>query len=326
MAGESNIEHHIGAKRSIRRAGGAANADIAIAELADRQHGVVARSQLLERGVGRRAIARRLEAMHLRPIHRGVYAVGHRRIPQLGWCMAAVLACGPGAVLSHRCAAVLWGILESWPSTIDITAPRELRSRDGVRVRMASIADDERTVHAGIPVTTVARTLLDLAAVLDLHQLNRALERAEALRLTDAVPLVALVERHHGRRGTANLKAALEEGLRPVVTKSELERRFLTFIDRAGLPRPRTNVWLEIGDDRIEVDCVWAEQHLIVELDSRAYHRSGQAFERDRRRDRALLVGGWRVSRVTDRAISREGDALRTQLLALLSAAPARSA
>jgi hypothetical protein len=191
---------------------------------------------------------------------------------------------------------------------------------------MAAIAADERTVHAGIPVTTVARTFLDLAALLDLHQLNRALERAEALQLADSTPLVAVVERHRGRRGTANLKAAMREGVSPVVTKSELERRFLTFLDKAGLPRPRTNVWLQVGDDWIEVDCVWDEQRLIVELDSRAYHRSGQAFERDRRRDRALLVRGWTVSRVTEWAISREGDVLRNELLALLSAAPARSA
>jgi putative AbiEi antitoxin of type IV toxin-antitoxin system/uncharacterized protein DUF559 len=299
---------------------------MAIAELADRQHGVVARSQLLERGVGRRAIARRLEAMHLRPLHRGVYAVGHRQISQLGRCMAAVLACGPGAVLSHRCAAVLWGILESWPSTIDITAPRELRSRDALRVRRAWIADDERTVEGGIPVTTVARTLLDLAAVLDLHQLNRALERAEALRLSDALPLAAVVARHRGRRGTANLKAAMKEGIRPVVTKSELERRFLTFIDKAGLPRPRTNVWLQIGDDWIEVDCVWDEQRLIVELDSRAYHRTTAAFERDRRRDRRIQAAGWRPIRITDKMLRTERATLVADVRALVSAAPARSA
>jgi very-short-patch-repair endonuclease len=241
--------------------------------------------------------------------------------------MAAILACGPGAVLSHRCAAALWGILERWPTTVDVSVPRRLLSREGIRVRQASIAADEQTTEAGIPVTTVARTLLDLAAVPDLHQLNRALERAEALRLADATALVALVGRHHGRRGTANLRAAMREGLRPGVTKSELERRFLTFLEKAGLTLPRTNVWLQLGGDWIEVDCVWDEQRVIAELDSRAYHQTTAAFERDRRRDRRLQAAGWRPIRITDRALRTERVALIADVEALLlSAARARSA
>jgi Protein of unknown function (DUF559) len=240
--------------------------------------------------------------------------------------MAAVLACGADAVLSHRCAAVLWGILEGSPTTVDVTVPRRLGRRDSIRVHEAAIARDERTVHAGIPVTTVARTLLDLAADLDLHALNRALERAEALRLSDHTPLVALLERHRGRRGTANLNAAMREGLRPAVTKSELERRFLTFVDRAGLPRPQTNVYLNVAGEWIEVDCVWPEQRVIVELDSRAYHQTTEAFERDRRRDRRAQAAGWRVVRVTDQALREEGRLLRDELTALLAAVDARSA
>jgi hypothetical protein len=318
MGDESNIEHQIDVEYSIGRAGG--SLDAAIAELAERQHGVVARWQLLGLGLGRGAIARRVEMKRLHLIHRGVYAVGHRRISRMGWWMAAVLACGPDAVLSHRSAAVLWGILEGSPASVDVTAPRELAGRAGIRVHTAALADDERTVEAGIPVTTVARTLLDLAAVLQLHELNRALERAEALRLSDPTPLVALVTRHRRRRGTARLKKALEQGpLRPAVTKSELERRFLTFLEQAGLPRPQTNVWLEIAGDWIEVDCAWPEQRVIVELDSRAYHQTGAAFERDRRRDRRLLAAGWRVARVTDKAMEDEPTALRAELAALVA-------
>ena len=134
---------------------------------------------MLARGVGRGAIARRVEKKHLQLIHRGVYAVGHRRLSRMAWWMAAVLACGPGAVLSHRAAAVFWGILEGARAWVDITVPRGLRGRDGIRVHQATLAPDERTVEAGIPVTTVARTLLDLAALLDLHEFKRALERAE---------------------------------------------------------------------------------------------------------------------------------------------------
>jgi very-short-patch-repair endonuclease len=230
-------------------------------------------------------------------------------------------------VLSHRCAAALWGILEGWPVTVDVSVPRRLTSRPGVRIREAAIAPDERTVHAGIPVTTVARTLLDLAAVLQPHELNRALERAEALRLADQTSLVALMDRHRGRRGTANLKAAMREGLRPAVTKSELERRFLAFVEQAGLPRPRINLWLQIGGDWLEVDCAWPDQRVIVELDSRAYHQTTAAFERDRQRDRKLQAAGWRAIRVTDRALREEAAVLREELAALLSAAaPARSA
>jgi hypothetical protein len=298
-----------------------------IAEIAERQHGVVARWQLLRLGLGRGAIARRLEAERLHLVHRGVYAVGHRRITQMGWWMAAVLACGPDAVLSHRSAAVLWGLLEGSPTRVDVIVPRQRGGRDGVRLHTNTLPPDERTVRAGIPVTTVARTLLDLAAVLDAHELDRALERAEALRLADHTPLVALIERHRGRRGTANLKAAISEGLRPAITKSELERRFLSFVETAGLPRPQTNVWLKIGGEWLEVDCAWPEQRVIVELDSRAYHQTTAAFEQDRKRDRKLQAAGWRPIRVTDRALREEAEALRGELVALLSAAVrARSA
>jgi hypothetical protein len=298
MPGESKVIHGMHEQQSVRSAG--VGDDEAIAELAGRQHGVVARVQLVALGLGRGAIDERLKKKRLHRVHRGVYSVGYRGLTRTGWWMAAVLACGPGAVLSHRCAAALWGILEGWPTIVDVSVPRPLASRDGLRVRMASIADDERTVEAGIPVTTVARTLLDLAAVLDLHQLNRALERAEALRLGDNTPLAVLVERHPGRRGTANLKAAMKEGIRPVVTKSELERRFLTFIDKAGLPRPRTNVWLQIGDE----------------------------FERDRRRDRRIQAAGWRPIRITDKMLRTESATLVADVRALVSgrAAPARSA
>ena len=135
------------------------------------------------------------------------------------------------------------------------------------------------------------------------------------------------MDRHRGRRGTANLKAAMKEGLRPAVTKSELERRFLAFVEQAGLPRPRINLRLQIGGDWLEVDCAWPDQRLIVELDSRAYHHTTAAFERDRRRDRQLQVAGWRAIRVTDRALREEAEALRAELAALLSAAAgARSA
>jgi predicted transcriptional regulator of viral defense system len=310
VADASNLLHAIDAK----------GADGAIAELAERQHGVVARRQLVGLGLGRGAIAQRIKRKRLHRIHRGVYAVGHRRISQPGWWLAAVLACGSQAVLSHRSAAVLWGILEGGRTAVDVSVPRQRPGSAGIRVRVATIAPDERTVEAGIPVTTVARTLLDLAADLQLHELHRALERAEALRLADSTSLDALIERHPRRSGVARLRAATRDGIRAAITRSELERRFLTFVERAGLPAPRTNVWLEVGGDWIEVDCVWREQRVIVELDSRAFHQTSAAFERDRRRDRRAQASGWRVIRVTERAMRREGRRLRTELTALIAA------
>jgi hypothetical protein len=226
---------------------------------------------------------------------------------------------GRGAQSSLRGGA--WGILESAPASVEISAPRQLAGRAGIRVHTAALAADERTVEAGIPVTTVARTLLDLAKVLQLHELDRALERAEALRLSDPTPLVALVERHRRGRGNAKLRRALAQGpLSPVLTKSELERRFLTFAERAGLPRPRTNAWLEIAGEWIQVDCVWPEHRVIVELDSRAYHGTGAAFERDRKRDRRLQAAGWRPVRITARALREEPGCVVADVRSLLSA------
>jgi len=276
---------------------------------------VVARRHLVDRGLTPRAIDRRVEARRLHPIHRGVYAVGHRRLPPLGHVIAAVLACGPDAVASHSAAAALWGVRDALPSVIDVTAPRTLAGRRGIRVHRADLPPDERTTEAGIPTTTPARTLLDLAATSDRHELARALERAEAQRLSDGIPLRALLDRHRGNRGVARLKAALQDGAAtPRLTRSELERRFLTFLEESGLPLPQTNVWLQAGDDWIQVDCLWPDRRLVVELDGRAHHHTAAAFERDRRRDRDLVAAGLRVIRVTERARRSEPRALRAQL------------
>lgn len=323
MATESNIDPVIAGECSI-----GPGADAVIADIAGRQHGVVSRAQLLGLGFGPGAIDWRVDAKRLHVVHRGVYAVGYRALTQRGRWMAAVLACGPDAVLSHRAAAVLWGILQGARERVDVSVPRQRRGRAGVRLHVAAIAPDERTVHAGIPVTTVARTLLDLAAVLQRDELRRALERAEALGLGDETSLPRLAERHRGRRGTANLQAAIGEGLRPVVTRSELERRFLSFLERERLPRPETNVWLNMGGEWMEVDCVWRDQRVIAELDSRAWHMTKEAFERDRERDRRAHAAGWRPIRVTDKALHQDAQPLVAVLRALLSdpAAPARSA
>ena len=321
MSDERTVRRDIDGKRCVRQVGGS---DALIAELADRQHGVVARYQLRELGLSRDAIDGRIRAKRLHRVFRGVYAVGRRRLDQRGVWMGAVLSCGPDALLSHRAAAALAGIRPASGGWIDVTVPRRLRPRDRIRPHIARVPEDERTVHAGIPTTSVPRTLLDLATLLQPSELRRAAEQAEALRLTSELPLVAVVQRHSGRRGVGALRHAVGRGpLRPVLPRSELERRFLAFLDDAELPTPRVNHWIDVGDELIQADCAWPRACLIVELDGRRWHDSRAAFERDRRRDRRCLAAGWRVYRVTHEALTRERSELEQELRALLSAAPA---
>src|SRR3954471_19249016 len=185
---------------------------VAMAALAARQHGVVARSQLAALGLGRHVVDRQLERGRLHPVHRGVYAVGHRKLTREGAWMAAVLAGGDGAVLSHRSAAALWGIRDTSAPDVSVIAVRHRRGRSGLAVCRITLAADEVTTHRAIPVTTAARTLLDLAALIDEHQLARAAERAEALRLGSPTSLAELVARYPGRPGVPNVKRLLDHG------------------------------------------------------------------------------------------------------------------
>jgi very-short-patch-repair endonuclease len=305
---ESEVDYLLGSKVRIDRS---------VAALADRQLGVISRIQLLELGLSGRAIMRRLERGQLHPLHRGVYAVGHRVVSGRGRWMAAVLAAGPGAVLSHRSAAALWDMRAGGLNRLEVTTPRE-RRRPGIEVHRACLAPDEVTEVDGIPVTTVGRTLLDLAAVLPHAQIGRAIDRAEALQLTDVLPLDALLERHRGQRGTAALRERLERGIKPALTRSELEDRFLAFLDAHGLPRPEVNSHLQLGDRFIEADFLWREQRLIVELDGHETHGTRAAFERDRERDRILQAHGWRVVRITWRQLHDDPGTIAADLLRLL--------
>jgi hypothetical protein len=234
--------------------------------------------------------------------------------------MAATLAGGEGAALSHRSAAELWGILPPSSRTPEVTIAISRRQRQGIRWRFSALPADEVDRVDGIPVTTPARTLLDLAAVLDRHRLARVIDRAQAMRLASPTSLPALLERYPRRRGAAKLKSVIDEGrIGLAVTRSELEDAFLVVLDRYGLPRPETNVPLRIGGGWVEVDCVWRRQRLIVELDGRVFHGTAGAFEADRARDRALIAAGWRVIRVTWRQLTREPAALAADLRASLA-------
>jgi very-short-patch-repair endonuclease len=235
--------------------------------------------------------------------------------------MAAVLTVGRRAVLSHRSAAALWGIRATARGRVEVTVPRKLGSRPTIEVRVAALADDEVTVQRGIPVTTPSRTLLDLATVLDARHLERAINEAEVLRLTDPTSLGDLVERHRGRPGARrirNILATYEIGA--TITRSELEIRFLRFLDEAVLPRPEVNVGIQTAAGPIEADFTWRAQHVIAELDGHASHATTAGFERDRARDRALQAAGWRVIRITWRQLHGESAAVARDLGRLLKA------
>jgi predicted transcriptional regulator of viral defense system len=301
----------------IRRELCARGLEAAIAVLAARQHGVVARAQLVAAGLGVDAIDHRLRNRRLLSVHRGVYAVGHKKISGHGWYMAAVLAAGPGAVLSYRSAGDLWGVRRTSRRRVDVTTPRRVPSRWEIETHYAPLPDDETTVIKGIPVTTVPRTLFDLAAVVDRLALERAMEQAEAQRLTDPLTLDDLLQRYPARRGTRKLAVALELG-RKGITRSKLEERFQALLDEAVLPRPELNAPIELNGRRFEADCLWRKQRLIVELDGRAWHDTRQAFERDRERDRLLQASGWRVVRITWRQLRDDPQAVARDLRRLL--------
>jgi Protein of unknown function (DUF559)/AbiEi antitoxin C-terminal domain len=300
------------------------HADVAIGALAGRQYGVVARRQLVGLGLSLDAIDHRVECGRLLRLHRGVYAVGHRKLTGLGVWMAAVLAAGPGAVLSHRSAGALWGVRAWSGRRVEIAVPRRRRVRDGLVLHETQLPEDERDEHEGIPVTTPARTLLDLAAVLDKHQLARAAERAEALRLGSRTTLQELLDRYPRRPGTPTLRRLIDQQrIVAATTANGLERDFLTFLDANQLPRPLVN---ESVDPQTTPDFRWTDQRLIVELDGFETHGTRAAFERDRARDRRLMAQGWRVARVTKRQLDDEpqqiAEELRTLLRSATTAAP----
>jgi predicted transcriptional regulator of viral defense system len=287
--------------------------DRTIARLATKQHGVVARRQLEAIGLGRGAVAHRVSAGRLHRVHRGVYAVGHRVLTVDGKRMAAVLAAGPGAVLSHASAASLWEIRPSAAARIDVTVRGAggRAKRPGLRIhRAASLRDDELTQHRGIRVTTVARTLLDLASSLPRRALERALDEAEIKQLYDRRELEAMARAHAGERGAGALAEALTHAAGTTPTKSELEELVLAICDDHGIERPQVNA--EIAG--LEVDFVFVDRKLVVEADSWQFHRSRRAFERDRERDAILARAGYRTLRFTHRQLTREPALVATTI------------
>lgn len=286
------------------------------ARIAIRQHGIVTRTQLRVAGFSDDVINHRIRTAHLSRIHRGIYLVGVVP-PPCARELAACLACGPHAVLSHRSAGALWGIVKMRRRRIvEVTIPRGYRRRPGLRVyRTGTLLPDEVTRLKGVPITTVVRTLYDLAGWLPRRPLERAVAEAIALGLTTVGEVRAMADRQGGRRGAGRLGAVLGPG-EPVWTRSEAEERFLELVRRGGIRVPAVNTRVA-GH---EIDFYWPTEGLAVEVDGFAYHTSPSAFERDRRRDAELVAAGVRVVRVTWRQITEEPRAVVRRLKGALGA------
>lgn len=287
--------------------------DIRINELAAGQHGVVSRAQLIAAGIRAASVDRRIRAGLLEPLHRGVYAVrGGMRTGSREH--AAVLTCAGQVVVSHVTSAVLQDLAQSAESrAVHVIARATDHGRKrGIRVhRCASLRDEEITMWEGIPITTPARTLLDLAgmvasvewAEVTIHDVDRAVNEAFGRRLTTREALLSLLDAYPRTRGARVLREIIAG--RNGATKSEAEKRFLRLMRRAELPEPEVNTSV----DGIEVDFLWRERGLVVEVDGFAFHTTADRFERDRRNGSRLVAAGLRVTRVTWRQLTRESEA-----------------
>jgi very-short-patch-repair endonuclease len=290
-----------------------------MARLATSQHGVVALAQLAMVGFGPRAVERRIRDGRLHQLHRNVYAVGHMRINQYSYWWAAVLAYGDQSLLSHRSAAALWGLRRQRAGAIDVTAPMGRQGpsrRSGIWIHRGRLHPEDRDERAGIPVTTVARTLFDYAEVVDFQRLEYAWEEADRLKLLRLGDVERVCERGYGRRALKPTRRLLAAARAVTRTRSPLEDRFQSFCRFYDLPPHSTNVDV-LGK---EVDVLWPAAKLIVELDSWEFHRHRAAFQRDRARDTRLLVAGYRTVRVTHERLDTESATLAQEIRELLHA------
>jgi Protein of unknown function (DUF559)/Transcriptional regulator, AbiEi antitoxin len=285
--------------------------DLRVAEVACRQHGMVHAYQLAAAGMDRNAIDYRVKIGRLHLRHRGVYAVGHVPPSPHARAMAAVLACRPGSFLSFESGGALWAMGIRWGPIIDVTAAMKHRHK-GIRVhRSRTLTDADVTVHFGIPVTTPARTLLDLAEVLDTPSLTRAVNEARLRHKSTLPELRELLTRSPGR-ATRRLRPFLEDTTGP--TRSAFEDAFRRFVARYDLPTPEINQ-VVAGE---EVDFLWRRERLIVELDGREFHQ--HRFEEDREKDAILVSAGFSVVRVTWDRLSHHADREAVRLKTTLAA------
>jgi hypothetical protein len=289
---------------------------------AERQHALLTLPQLQLHGLSKAAVAKRAKDGRLYRVHRGVYAVGRPRLTQHGHWMAAVLACGPKAVLSHRSAAALHGIRQDNRAKTDVSVPRaSARSRPTIDVHTSLTlkAADVTTVDA-IPCTTVARTLVDLGDVMSQSAVERAVGQAEVLRLFDGRAVNDALGRAGRRKGAGTLRAVLESYEEPTLTEKGIEERFLALCRQATLPIPAVNFWIAMDDGiNYKADFLWRTEKLIAETDGRDVHTTRKAFEHDRLRDQRLTLSGFTVVRFTWRHVVEEPQRVAAALRGLLA-------
>ena len=277
--------------------------------------------QLESFGLHVKVVDKRVAAGRLHRVQQGVYAVGHRLLSRKGHLMAAVLACGPGAVLSHRSAALLHGILDDTRSRVDVIAPnRRGRAPKGIAAhRDGTLTPADCTVIDGIPCTSLARTLLDLAATESPSTFRYAVTQAEVEEVFDLTEVIELLKRSKGRRGVARLRLAIElHDPDEQEARRELEKKLLRLFKRGGF-RPEVNGHLVVDGISMMPDFMWRDARVIVEADSRRVHGTATAFEKDRLRDQRLASAGWTVIRVTWHQVTNEPKRLTQTLRTLLS-------
>jgi hypothetical protein len=273
--------------------------DRVVAWVAGRQHGVVARWQMVELGMTEQMVKTRLRRGSLHRLHQGVFASGHRAITVESRWMAAVLAFGPDAVLSHRSAGQLWGLVPRSSIAPEVTRPGRA-SRPRLVAHQGVLLGDEVVRVRGIPVTSVPRTMFDLAATRSEREVERAWNEMEVRGFRDRLSVPQLLERHPGRKGSLVLVRLAERKELPVgITRNDLEEAFLALIDRFGLPRPRMNAHLAVRDRFYEIDCLWEDRRVAIELDGGAAHKTTKAFHDDRERDRILTAERFTTARIT---------------------------
>jgi putative AbiEi antitoxin of type IV toxin-antitoxin system len=282
-----------------------------LARIARRQHGLVTRKQLLDAGISKEEIRRRIQKGALLVVHRGVYRVGHKAPSIEARFLAAVLACGDGAVLSGHAAGYLWGLIKGTAPPPEVTSPKRRKVR-GVRTRHARRGEIEATTWRGIPITTVPRTLVDLSSLLPFDDLARACHEAGVLHRTTPRQVEKVVRKRPNTPGAKQLREVMHGDVH--VTLSALERRFLERLDEASLPHPLTN---KSADGR-RVDCRWPEHKLTVELDSYRFHNSRRAWEQDRRREREAYARGDQFRRYTRDDVFEAPEQMLAELRDLL--------
>lgn len=293
-----------------------ATGDAEVARIAGLQHECIHRIQLVAAGIGRGGIVRRLASQQIHTLHRDVYGLGRPSRDRFTLAMAAVLRFKGDALLSDGFAAAVWGFTDEEPDLVEVTlVGRSCHPLPGVRVhRVATLDRDDTAWRRDLPVTSPARTLVDLAGALDVIELESALAICRARKLATDREILAAIERAPHKAGVGTLRRLLESGGLSE-TRSRYERRLLKLIRDAGLPRPVVNVKVE-GH---MVDLFWPEQRLVVEFDGFKFHGDRRAFETDRLRDQRLVAAGYRVIRITARQLDHDSYAVIARLAAALA-------